>query len=122
MAEDGKQRRQKIRGRESAQGQRQHKCGMAELVESAAGDHAPDFGERTVRANAPGFGGEAQPDSTAALFDTAGQGAIVDQLAANGGYAAGPVESGRPDEDAAAGSSRHLETRVGDPRRRIEFE
>src|SRR5215472_6067314 len=108
MAEDGKQRRQKIRGRESAQGQRQHESRMAELVEGATGDHAPDFGEGTVGANAPGFGGEAQPDSSAALFDAAGQGAIVDQFAANGSYAAGALESCRPDEDAASCSSRRL--------------
>src|SRR5215472_14430842 len=95
---------------------------MPELVEGAAGDHAPDFGERTVGANAPGFSGEAQPDSSAALFDPPGQGAIVDQLAANGGYPAGALQSGRPDQDAASRRSRHLETRVGDPCRRIEFQ
>ena len=56
------------------------------------------------------------------LFDGAGEGAIVDQLAPDAGDAADAVQRFAADEDAAAGGSRGAAAGIADPGRRIEQE
>ena len=95
---------------------------MVELGEGGARNHAADFAEGAVMADAGGGVAEAQPDASAAVLDGAGQGAIVDQFAADALDAADAFQGGAPDENAAAGRARGAVARIANPGGRIEQE
>ena len=115
-----------------SEGAEEEERGVAELGEGGAGDHVADFGEGGVGAEAVAFAGEAHPDVCAGgfalrsrrrgIFDGAGEGAVVDDFAADGGEAADAVECGAAEEDAAAGGSGCSRFWVGDFCGRIKHE
>ena len=102
-------------------GEEEHR-GVMELGEGGAGDHVADFGKGIVGAEAEAAAGEAHPDFAAGALDGAGEGAIVDDLAADGGQAADAVKGCAAEEDAAASRSGSFCLWIGNPFRGIEFE
>jgi hypothetical protein len=101
--------------------------GVVELRERGAGDHVADFGEGGVGAEAAAFAGDAHPyvgvlSFGTRPFDGAGERAVVDDFAADGGEAADAFKRVAAQEDAAAGGSGDARFWVGDFFRRIEHE
>src|SRR5258708_39626852 len=88
---------------------------MTQLVEGRARDHLSDFGIGLIRTNTRSRLGKSQPNTAAGGFHGMGQSAVVDDLLANGGEAAGALQgfgtnqnasSGRPGGFAAGGPGR----------------
>jgi hypothetical protein len=75
------------------------------LGEGGAGDHVADFAEGVVGAEAYAAAGEAHPDFAAGALYGLGQGAVVDDFAADCGQAADTVQGFAAEEDATAGGS-----------------
>src|SRR5262245_47792478 len=95
---------------------------VMQLGEGVAGDHIARTGEATVRAQADAGAGDAHPDLAAAALHGTGEGAVVDDFAADGRETADASEGFVTKEDAAAGSAGGGGSCVSDPARGIEFE
>src|SRR5258707_4274515 len=93
---------------------------MAELRVGGARDHPPNIAEPWITAQASRLGGETEPDRTTRL-DPAGEGAIVDQRAADAGDPADAVERGAAHQHAAPGRPRGAPAPVVHPCERIEL-
>src|SRR5712692_4681500 len=96
--------------------------GAAGRSSGGAGDQVADFAEGGVGAQADAGPRQAHPEAAAAALYGAGEGAIVDDFAADGSEAADPLERVPTQENAAAGGSRGARVWVGNPARRIEFQ
>src|ERR1017187_3595444 len=95
---------------------------MVELREGAARNHAPEFAEGPIGPDAVRGFAEPEPHPSAGALDRAGQGAIVDELAADGFDAADFLQSPVADQHASAGRSGGGVARATNPGRRVQQE
>src|SRR5437763_326723 len=95
---------------------------MVQLIESCSVDHSSGIAQTSVRANAGGRGGQSQPKLAAVTFYLARQGAIVNDLVANGGQASKAVQDFGAKQDASASGAGRLALGIGNPLRRIKLE
>src|SRR6185312_5797234 len=92
------------------------------MIESRPGNQAADGSEGFVRPDAAGCIRKAEPDTSAAAFDTPGKSTIVNDLTANGCNAARIAQGLRTDQNAPSCSSRDFAIWVCNPCGRIEHE
>src|SRR5712692_4392614 len=104
------------------EGAEEQQRGIVELGECGAGDHVADFAEGSVGAQANAGARQAHPEAAAAALYGAGEGAIVDDVTADGSEAADPLERVPTQENAAAGGTCGARAGVGYPTRRIQFQ
>src|SRR5258708_14292062 len=76
---------------------------MKQLVEGGARDHPSDFGIGLIRTNTGSRLGKSQPNTAAGGFHGMGQSAVVDDLLANGGDAAGALQGFGTNQNASSG-------------------
>ena len=91
------------------------------MREGRARHHHPDRLQIVIDAQAAAGVGQAEPQLAAGALDQLGQGAIVDQRAAQGGEAADPLQDRPADQHAAAGGGRHRRRVVVGAGEGIEF-
>src|SRR5581483_9577872 len=90
-----------IREAKPDQSRGQQQTGMAQLVESGAGDH-PSYGSERLVATDADAGRESEPDITAAALDGRCKSAVVNDFTANGFEAAGARQRLRTDQHTAS--------------------
>src|SRR5690348_1304588 len=84
MDSDLKNEGKKVKDGQADYGPDEKKCRVTELVEGATRDHASDFGDRFIRANAASGIGWTKPKIAACFLDGTSESAVVDDLAADG--------------------------------------
>src|SRR5258708_36293062 len=95
---------------------------MTQLVEGRARDHLSDFGIGLIRTNTRSRLGKSQPNTAAGGFHGMGPSAVVDDLLANGGDAAGALQGFGANQNASFGGPGVFAARAPDTRGRVHRE
>src|SRR5438270_5790941 len=94
---------------------------MAQLTEGRSRDHCANLRKGSIWTSAASGSGEAEPDSSAALFHTPRKSTVIDDLAANCRDPTRTRQRLGPDQDAYSSRSGGTAMGIGDPLGRIKL-